>query len=250
MEAFDKDSLDHIDQAIKVRKKILRSDQFLSTPIHVGMPMFMELRFQSGKIVKTQTKLIGYEAGKLIIVQTPILNGDPVTYSVNSTVVVRYMVDGEVYGFNTSVMAVFSSPTFMTFLNYPDIVEQVSLRGKPRVQVVIPIYREGGDPNVDCILNLSGTGALLQMSDIIRPNEVYRISFNLPTGVAINDIKCTVKQVNMSSYGYFAGVQFDKNHKDFSVFDQYVNKVMETLVAFGLSQTKKGKLGAPKMRKD
>lgn len=214
----------------KARRRVLANDQFLNAPIQVGMTLNIEFKFSDNSGVKTQSQLVGFLRGEYLIVTTPKINGEYVNYSRHRNLVVRYILEGSVYGFQVGILRVMGSPFNLTFLEYPETIEQVSLRGAPRVQVVIPFEREGdGDSENETLLNISATGALLQLSKPARIDDTFNISFVLPNGQALTNIGCTVRRVDMTSQRILTGIQFDKKHPHYPLVESYVGVVLETL---------------------
>lgn len=208
----------------------LDEDQFTKAPIQVGMDLVIEFRFGQ-KGVKSTTNLVGYSRDDYLIIKTPRLNGKYVNYSFykNIVVIVRYFLDGSAFGFQTAIIRIISTPFHLTFIEYPKHVEQMSLRGSPRIQMVIPFEREGGDPEKEMIMNLSGTGALLLMTGDVQLNDEIKISFLLPDGKHVQEIPSMIRRVDMSSKRVLGGVQFDTNHQHYQYIEKYIKTVVETL---------------------
>jgi hypothetical protein len=87
---------------------------------------------------KYPTRLIGYKEGRFLLVDMPIENGRPVPLAEGDKVVLRYVLDGEVFGLRTSVWRIQFQPEPLAFLTFPTEIENVPLRAEPRVPVRLP----------------------------------------------------------------------------------------------------------------
>lgn len=204
-------------------------DPFVHAPAHVGMEMSLEIKSPTdpNKIV---TQLVGFVRGNYIIVATPRLSGNTINFGAGrNTVIVRYLLDGTVFGFQSQVLRTIGAPFHLTFLKYPDKIEEVSLRRTPRVQVVIPIRRVNAGDGRECIVNLSAMGALLQLTAPVNLDDVLNLSFTLPDGREILDMPSTVRRVEITRDRVLAGVQFEKNEKDIAAIEDYLGVVLDTL---------------------
>lgn len=229
--SFDeKDTLARAMELSQSQRRMI--DPFRATPIQPGMALFVDFKFGNAR-AKASSQLVGYIQGEYIILQTPKINGAFTNYAGQKEVVVRYLLNGCIYGFKVAIIRMLSSPLNLTFLKYPDQIEEISLRKSPRVQVVIPLEREGGDPTKEWMLNLSTNGGLFQLAGHVRIDEKINVSFTLPDGERVEKLGCIIRRLDASSSRITAGVQFDHKHPDFPKISSYLSIVMETL---GLDQ--------------
>lgn len=87
---------------------------------------------------KFPTRLLGWREGRFLMVALPRADGRPVPVSDGDTVVLRYVLDGDVYGFRAEVLRVQYRPEPLLFLAFPAEIENVPLRSDPRVPVRLP----------------------------------------------------------------------------------------------------------------
>jgi len=230
----DRDAIGRLMQISQAKKRTLTADPLGSTPTFIGMELFIEIRVGTTQM-KVKSQLVGYISQEYVIIKTPRINGMLANYGTAKTVVVRYMMRGSVYGFQANVLRALGPPFFITFLSYPESIEEVSLRRSPRVDMVIPFDRTGGDPLRESIINLSATGALLKMKEVFKLEDQIAISFVLPNSEPINGIGCIVKRVEIAHDKVLVGVQFEREHPDFTIIEMYVNMALENL---GYSEVK------------
>jgi len=87
---------------------------------------------------KYPTRLLGWRPGRFLLVGLPQEEGRPARLPEGSEVIVRYVLEGEVYGLRTRVLKVQFSPAPLAFLEFPKEIENVPLRSEPRVPVRLP----------------------------------------------------------------------------------------------------------------
>jgi|GEM_PF-1232478 hypothetical protein len=87
---------------------------------------------------KYATHLLGWRAGRFLLVDLPHVDGRPVQLPEGAAAILRYVVDGEAYGLRTRVQRVQFRPAPLVFLEFPTEIENVPLRAEPRVPVRVP----------------------------------------------------------------------------------------------------------------
>ncbi len=199
-----------------------------NAPIHVGTEVYLEFQYGS-KNVRTKSMLIGFSRDEFIIIRAPMINGTPVGITYLKDIIVRYMLEGKVFGFKTGLMDYFGPPYYLSLLRYPKNFEEVSLRVGPRIQMVIPVRRENGGDEEESILNLSASGALLHLAAPVVIDDRFPISFILPNGTAVKDLFCVVRRVNMTHRQLTAGVRFEEEHPDYPAVEAYVRQVLDAM---------------------
>ncbi len=225
----NQDSLGRFYEAAKAPKRLHEQhDTSFLTSFQVGMDMFMQPLGRSDKD-KWKTKLLGYLRGEYLILMTPRINGMLVNYGGQNQMAVRYMCEGSVFGFQTTIFRTIGSPLNLTFLKYPSRIEEISLRRSPRIQMVIPFRLNDSQDSGNTILNLSSSGALVQMVDPPRIEESIRLSFTLPNGKAIDNLECVVKRVDMNTKRILVGLQFEENSENAKAIAEYIEMVIQTL---------------------
>lgn len=206
-----------------------RHDPFAAGPVFVGMTLFIDMKIMGKAKIKASCQLVGYVHGKHLIVTTPEVDGAHVNLSRVSDLIVRYIVGGSVYGFRTELVHSINKPFHMTFLSYPKVVEHVSLRGAPRVQVVIPYESDGPRDDKSQVLNISSTGALIQTALTPELGDIKTLTFTLPNGNLVYKIPATVKRVDITPTRTLAGIHFDSSHADFPLIGAYLSLVFNAI---------------------
>jgi c-di-GMP-binding flagellar brake protein YcgR len=202
------------------------SDRALRLPMAPGTALFLEYRI-GGQSIKLKTTLVGFREEEYLIIQTPRKEGALFALPEAAEMIIRFLASGHVYGFPAHVLRVLGPPFYLTFLAFPQSIETVSLRDTPRLQVVLPITREGGDSLRECIVNVSRAGALLLLSRPPQVGDVLTISFHLPTGESVADLPCSVVRVHESPNGILSGVRFQGENEQVKPLARYVARSLE-----------------------
>jgi len=105
--------------------------------LQVGTRVFLFVTGERGE-QKWPSRLLGWQGGRFLLLRLPRDGVRPLQLPEGSAVVVRYILDGEVYGLRTRVLKVQFQPTDLLFLAFPDEVENVPLRSRSRVAVRLP----------------------------------------------------------------------------------------------------------------
>lgn len=225
----DSNTFGHLLQGSIAKRRNFNIDFFNNMTAFSGMEVFLEFETRSGRS-KVKTVLVGSDPGKYIIIATPRIEGVPVKLLGSpDSVIIRYLLDGSVFGFESKIVKKVGDPFFLTILDYPKQIEQISLRIEPRITIVLPLSREGGDPTKECLLNFSVKGALLQLQHAVKRDQVFSISFSMPNGKAILDVKCLVKRVEMYHDRILAGVQFQPSSKQVAQLDHFFEVIKTNL---------------------
>jgi c-di-GMP-binding flagellar brake protein YcgR len=93
-----------------------------------------------------KTEFLGMAKGQFIILRLPRIPGVSDHLYAEKRVTVRYMFQGNVYGFESEVLWVQSGPFRLLFLRYPGTIEILNLRKCQRVDCYLPVrVGVGGD---------------------------------------------------------------------------------------------------------
>ena len=228
--SFDNtDGMGRMLEASVAERKEHQGNSLSFAPVHIGMELFVEFQFKGGK-EKVKTKLVGYSNGEFLIIKTPRIQGVSISNAKGlNALVVRYLHDGSVFGFQATLLRLIGPPFYVCFLSFPTKIEEISLRRNPRIAVVIPFEWDGKGDETDRILDLSANGSLLHLSKSVEYGDTINISFVLPDGMAVTDLKCTIRRIEASSDRVLAGVEFDPEDVQLAHIENYLKVVQVTL---------------------
>lgn len=159
-------------------------------PLTIGTELLMEI---SDLKLRMRSELIGAESHRYLIIKLP---DDELGFNVDaikgSSIIIRYLHKGSIYGFKTSIINIIASPSKLIFLSYPTKVEEFKVRHNPRYECILPGSAKFGDETVEMIvIDISQKGCrsiintttvkdgnkVLEGADIDKPIE---ISVQLP----------------------------------------------------------------------
>ena len=103
---------------------------------HLALEIGDNLQMQFvGDDVRHYVKVIGYLAGKSLVVTTPLVEGQPLQLRADQEVVVRLMSGNEIVGFTVKVLSVNVRPYAHLHLSFPKDVQAVTVRKALRVRL-------------------------------------------------------------------------------------------------------------------
>ncbi len=158
----------------------------------------LQLQFEGEDETRHYVKVIGYLAGKSLVVSTPMVGGHAMLISEGKTVVVRLMSGNEIVGFTVAVIAVSVRPYPHLHLSIPRDVQAVTVRKALRVDLNMAASVKccltdtaeidpAQDAQTVMIQDMSTSGALLT-ADQPLAEEGQRIVISMCMDVAdVND---------------------------------------------------------------
>ena len=124
--------------------------------IDLGCPLFIQCKGQKERF---KSRLVGFEPGAYLIATTPNVPGIRSLLPPHESVLIRYIHQGEVFGFQTGVIGAITSPFQLVFLACPAKVERINLRKASRIDCHIPAtLTTGGRAVTGMILDISTGG--------------------------------------------------------------------------------------------
>lgn len=120
-----------------------------------GQPMLFQFPLQQGRYKTTYVGMIAQES---VILQLPLNPGITQLLAGAYAVVVRFVHDGQAYGFETRFLAAIRKPTPLLFLNYPNSVHQVKLRECDRLTILEKAVLTVGEEILEGVMTDIGCG--------------------------------------------------------------------------------------------
>jgi len=222
-------SVDSIFDTFKRKSAIRHDDYEHAIPSRVGETMYIDI---GSSREKARASFIGSRKNEYFIMELPVVNDHPLDINNNDKMVIRYICDGKLYGFQSQVMLKIGQPLNLVFLNYPDYFEEVSLRRSPRITLVTPLERESGDSNVEHTITVSGVGALLCLSKVLDPEAKLSISFSLPEGKRVENMGCRIVRQEACGTSFHTAVEFDLKHAAIKDIEKHVRRVVNAQGGF------------------
>jgi len=164
---------------------------------------------KKGKTERFQSTLIGMKPGKFLIIEVPISITAQTDFQEGNILIVRYIHEGNVFGFNSQLLNTMSSneivnvsmPSRLFFIKYPKKIANCSIRQTKRVYCSLPstIVTKTGQKYKGSISDISSKGCLIMAKgniQVLTPDTDISIYLLFP---GINDkfiIAGTIKNVN------------------------------------------------------
>ena len=138
-----------------------RVAQIHAESMHIPLGTYLLIEPQ-GLGERFKSLFIGMERGKFLITKIPRIPGVGEHLYTDKSVTVRYLHEGNVYGFEAKVLTVAMSPFRLLFLQYPFMLETLNLRGSQRLDCYLPSAIKLGETwHEGMILNISAGGCQL-----------------------------------------------------------------------------------------
>jgi len=104
--------------------------------LEIGIPIQLKM---DGVAFPLQSVLVGMEIDEYLIIKIPAQFSNVKHKLIPGIdIIVRYIYQGIVFGFQTKLIEVISRPVKLLFLEYPKIIEHHDLRSQKRAQSIFP----------------------------------------------------------------------------------------------------------------
>lgn len=197
-----------------------------------------ELNIQvEGMEEKFKSILIGIEAPAYLMVRMQIPTKFRSQIDEGTTFMVRYVYMGDLYGFKTKSLGSVKKPYKVTFLSYPDKVENLNIRKAQRVSCFIPAILDLGNKQFrGLVLEISKSGIRFSINtnqeiiNSVRIHDPLNISFPLLGFEGIHSFKGIIKSISSDTAGISLGIEFAEIKSSLeSVIEDYVKDVLDLL---------------------
>lgn len=179
----------------------------------VGMDIYLDLKIQN-KDLRCKSRIVGWHKEQFFILEGPRINGKDLPSKPGEAMIVRFMLDGTIYGFNATLVRKILLPIQMWLMSYPNIVETKTLRRHERLSMLIPASIHGQEKNKALILDLSKGGALVEVNQKFELGSKLKISFSLPNNDKIDDMEVEVRGFSTNQNGFQIGTSFESANQE------------------------------------
>jgi c-di-GMP-binding flagellar brake protein YcgR len=188
-------------------ESLIFKDTDTSPQFAVGLPVFFEL-LQKSKRLRAQTHIVGWVRPRLVITSVP-QDSRLVVIPKGTELIVRYLLEGRVYGFVSRLIHKQVDPLPLWMIEYPEVVEVKNLRRSPRIPITLQVKNHLDETWFT--LDLSASGAMLAVESKQSVGDTALLTFSLPNGELIENLSVTVMRVISDSDESRIGVQFDED---------------------------------------
>lgn len=149
-------------------------------------------------------RIVGFDPYEYLIASVRLPADLRAELALGCQIIVKYIHQGTVYGFKTTVRNAVSSPASLLFFDYPTVIEKMQLRRDSRTDCNLDGTLYSDDGEHDClILNISNTGCKVSVRAAARDpladvetGAVLVVGVNLGTEgrvkvpVMVRNVKC------------------------------------------------------------
>jgi hypothetical protein len=178
-----------------------------------GLPLSLELLLLEK--IRCTSFFRGSREYHYVLIDHPLHNGLPVRMEENKSCIVRFIWEGNVFGFSGHIISAIRHPFPLAFLTYPDQLESLNLRTTTRYPVRIEATyahqtQEGSAPGsgTGLIINISEGGCLLEGKSVFDPGSRLTLSFTIPPQETIQELEVEVKRVRKRGEQTHLGLTF------------------------------------------
>jgi c-di-GMP-binding flagellar brake protein YcgR len=188
---------------------------------HLFMPAGTDVQIEVGGVdFKLQSTIVGALSKQYIILKAPSSNN---SISINTklyggnTVTVRYLYNGTVYGFQSTLLGSIKEPVKLIFVSYPKMIASRELRALKRLHCCIPsktLIHESEYNTIIKDINTTGCRILLKYpSGTPRPaievGDTLSSMVQLFPGIKEHNLTGVVKNITIDKHTLHIGVQFN-----------------------------------------
>ena len=157
--------------------------------------------------IRHSVKLLGYLAGKTIMITAPTVNNSVILLREGQNLTVRAFSGTAAYAFSCEIIKVCNSPLAYLHLSYPKITQKVPIRASARINfdlVGTSVNISNGE-NTNAIpiiiTDISTTGAAIAASSPLgKKDDILRITFraNIHDIEVHPSLKCAIRSLTSS----------------------------------------------------
>lgn len=204
-----------------------------ASELDVGLGTRMLLR-TGGLKADIKSELIGLSRNEFLIVKAPVIPGMRTLFSGGEDVVVRYLSDGTIFGFHSTMLLSQLKPVPLFFIEYPYQVEKIELRKEKRAQCALPSKvhcKSGIYPAIIVDLSLGGAKLDLTLDEVdaalFELNEMVVLEFMLFQVDKPVLLSSEVKNITAVKQRYTLGLQFGELEDETRLeLDEYIQNLM------------------------
>ncbi|HPM75900.1 MAG TPA: flagellar brake protein [bacterium] len=188
-------------------KDLFGSETKVNPQFAVGLPIFFEMTLKN-KRLRAQAELVGWVRPKILITSIP-LDSRLVIVQRGTEMIVRYLFEGQVFGFHTRLLHKQNEPMTLWTLEYPELVEVKNLRRSPRIPLLLEVRNHRGERWYT--VDISAHGLCVTVDKEPRMGDPVLLSFNLPDGNRIENLEGSVVRINSTTEEKQVGINFTED---------------------------------------
>lgn len=189
-------------------------------------------------LTKYYCKCRGVSSLKYIILQTASMIPQQYDLREGDPLILRYVFQGNVWGFKTNIIKAITTPFRLLFIDYPKEIEQHSLRSCERADVVIQAKYSIMDKLLTAVIkDLSCGGCLLVLDSVALEGRAFLddgqsgiLSFSTDILEEILNVNCNIIRIRSDKDRTELGLEFDTSDQEtLDKIAQYVDHIISLL---------------------
>ncbi|MBY6186761.1 flagellar brake protein [Marinobacter hydrocarbonoclasticus] len=187
------------------------TEPFSTASLNPGLSVDVEIESQIKPQLRCRTSLVGWRKDKYLVLRPS--DNQYHLFSAQSSVILRYLVDGQIYAFKTRVLATSANPERLLFCYYPEQVTNLRLRQHIRYATRLFAQLElDHDSQEGLILDISASGCQFVPSKAAASDmsgtEVNVVFPFLRQGREVLKIPAVIRNQRLLENGTGWGIQF------------------------------------------
>lgn len=194
--------------------------------IYYGASVHVSKIFEEEKLCG---RIVGLSEYNYLILEIPLVIGHRARYVPGSTVVVKFVNEGTVYGFYSEILQIHYEPAPIMYLKYPSEVESFEFRAYKRFACRTPARMFNDEVHYYCLIDdISSGGCSLTVHQVslkdkehISLDEKAQLVFSL-SGLGEIEFTCTIKSMSQQDDVLSYGVEFDAIGNSYEQIGRYL----------------------------
>ena len=192
----------------------------------VGLDVFLDAQPGQNNAPRYPGRIRGWEEGQYILFGLNRGARLPVVRR-GSECVVRFMHEGEVWGFTAAVGEALTQSEYpLIQLHWPSKVARIQVRKHERAPIHIPCTLHVGEESEDCFINdISSGGCSVVATRNLSVSDTMHLSFRMPDGGVVSRRPVIIRNRREESSGTFAyGCQFQEEKEEDRGIELFVKR--------------------------
>lgn len=208
-------------------------DEKTPAPFNVGMMVNLQIAASKYKVNRFPVYLAGWITPHLLITYHKHYDTGILAIPKGTTMIARYLFNGQIYGFVTKLYSKQSEPLNLWFLEYPSQIEVKNLRQSNRIPITLQVSSSDGGEYFTHDISVHGASLLVSSDSGDREVNVgaeIELSFSLPDGTPIKALKAVIVRAYIEKNHRMLGVKFEDNSVQLSLIAAYLEKIEKNFI--------------------
>src|SRR5690606_31216752 len=190
--------------------------------LRVGGQTFLEVTNERRQTRRAKTKVRGWVKGEYILMDLPAAPDEASCILKGAACVVRFVHEGAACGFSSKILDWCDMGLPFFRIDWPENIKVLHVRKHARIPVHLPStfsFPDGED--IGTIHDLSNGGCALLAKRFPKDGTPLRLTFTLPDGAPIKNLRATVRRSRPHGSEVFIGccfVDIADGHNDALIF--------------------------------